>query len=109
MNLQLQIKTKDIHVLHDIIGDFDSFSGGQSVTTPGNATLTFTGTLEGAAASPVTLLFELTFGFGVETPLVAKWLNNILKEVSENLRIDDTDIELSERALTKLIQDKFEE
>jgi len=109
MNIRIELKTKDIHVLSEILGNRDSFAGGEQISIPGNASLIYRGTPESVTASPITLVFDLVLTFGSDGDLVATWFTNRFSDLAYGVSVDGVQIELSENNLRRIIQDRFDQ
>ena len=105
--MELEIHTWDKTLLFDIL-DKSSASIGDAITIPGDAKLTYKGTLICKALGiPRIINFVLTFGSGVAAGVVANWIYDKLKHRVEKIVINKKEIQLDKREIKRIIEERL--
>lgn len=109
MAIGIEIDTHDNQLIFDILGK-TSAGRGDIIRIDENAVLIYRGSLKKLAVGlPETISFTLDIGKGIAIGVVATWLYNKIKNRSVKLRINRTEIEISEGEITRILREIIEE
>jgi len=85
-----------------------SISINDSVELPGNAKLSYSGSLiRKSVGLPEIVNFTLTFGSEVVAGVVANWIYDKLKNKTEKISIDRKEIQLDKKEIKKIIEERI--
>lgn len=105
--VDIEIQTQDRFLVFELLGK-KSANLNDSVDLPGNAKLSYTGSLiRKSFELPEIVNFTLTFGSSVTAGLVANWLYDKLKNKTERITINRREIQLDNKEIKKIIEESI--
>jgi hypothetical protein len=108
--ISLLIDTHDPRLAVDMLGNPKEIGTGSRTSIPGNAEVTLKSLyIRRAFGLPETLELAITFGSGVAAGLVANWLFDKLKDRDVRLRIEETEIQIEQGEIRRVITRKIEQ
>ena len=105
--MDIEIKTNNKSLIFEIL-DKNSASVSDSIDIPGNAKLIYNGTfICKSFGIPETINFTLNFGSGVAAGLIANWIYDKLKNKTEKISINRTEIKLDKEHIKRIIEESI--